>query len=169
MDHLIQSRPEAQRVRAGGSVINVDGKGVPAVSWTDGYGTDVPQTWIETFKRFSYRNCRRPLAVISDSVRVMSELRFAASDKLILFNCCNQPLHRDRLSEEGFFYQEVIDLFILARSSRIVSGVGGFFLLGKYWLGIDGPKITRATNKKEIDAAMAELLAEASCDIKDDG
>jgi len=62
--------------------------------------------------------------VVSDSARVISELRFVTGDRLMITNCCDQALHRDRTQRKEFFFQEVTDLFLMARSRLIISGIG---------------------------------------------
>lgn len=154
----------ALHIRSGGSNIDTGNGLVAATPWSDGYATHVPQMWIDAFRNFSFKNCQRPIAVVSDSARLVSELRFAASDNVMLTQCCDQPLHRDRSRRDGFFFQEIIDLYILARANHVVAGIGGFGLLGKYWLGKKGPRLTIATELDEIQAAMRSIATEALCD-----
>jgi hypothetical protein len=120
----------ALHIRAGASLIDVGGPS-KAVSWNDGYASNIPQRWIDGFRKSSYQQCQKNLALLSDSARVLSEIRHAAQDRLIVAHCCTQALHRDRFTNKSFFFQEVVDLFILARSRRIVAGMGGFSTLGK--------------------------------------
>ena len=93
----------------------------------------------------------------------MSEVQFAAGDGLMVTKCCSQPLHRDRTHRQEFFLQEIIDLFILARSRKIIAGDGGFALLGRYWLGRDGPEMEVAKNKEEIQRQMENIWLESDC------
>lgn len=153
-------------IRAGGSTITVNNMSIPAVSWYDGYTTEIPQTWVDMFRTTSFGHCKKPVAVVSDSVRVVSELRFVCADRLAIHSCCSQPLHRDRSYNEEFFYQEVIDLYIMARARRVIAGVGSFAMLGRYWLGEgDGPQLTIVPNHKGFDAAMGMILKESECEL----
>jgi hypothetical protein len=158
----------ALHIRTGGSRIKVEGTSVPAVAWYDGHASSIPQKWLDLFRTTAFENCSKPLAFISDSVRMVSELRSLCSDKLSIFSCCNQPLHRDRVFKEGFFYQEVIDLYIMARSRRVIIGAGGFGLLGRYWLGLDGPSLTIAHTEEETRKAMNMLLSESLCTFQNE-
>lgn len=123
------------QIRAGGSSIDVDGRPVTALSWPDEYDSDLPNLWIRAFQSFVYSDCKRSVAVISDSARVLSEIRQAARDKIMVIHCCSQPLHRDRARSrpDEFYLQEVVDLFIMAGSKRIIAGNGNFATLGRYW------------------------------------
>ena len=153
----------ALHIRAGGSQIKINDMTIASVPWPDGYSSELPQMWMDTFQSIPYEGCMKNVAIISDSVRVVSELRFRASNRLVLTHCCNQPLHRDRYQGEGFFFQEVVDLFILARSKRIIGGLGGFAQLGQVWLGRGGPELTRVTTLNEIQHSMKEILADSEC------
>ena len=149
-------------VRAGGSLVSVGGL-VKAAPWDDGYASDIPQWWIDGFQGSSYQDCKKSVALVSDSVRVLSEIRFAAQDRLMVSHCCVQALHRDRFPKRSFFIQEVVDLFIMARSRRIVGGMGGFSTLGKYWLGGDGPDLVIKKSKQDVRSAMRDILSDAQC------
>lgn len=59
---------------------------------------------------------------------------------------------------EGFFFQEVVDLYILSRARRIIGGHGGFVSLGKYWQGGTGPVLQRALNRTDVLVAMKWLM-----------
>lgn len=158
----------ALHVRAGGSVLKIDSDyTAKALWWDDGYASDVPQDWIDVFKEStSSIQCGKHLAIVSDSVRLVSELQFTARDWLMITRCCSQPLHRDRSQRQGFFLQEIIDLFILARSRRIIAGGGGFAVLGRYWLGRDGPAIEIANSKEDIRNQMEIIRLESDCETK---
>ena len=151
-------------VRAGGSKLTVDNATVEAIPWKDGYASGIAQAWIDAFRAEPFRQCQFAVAVISDSQRVISELRLAASENLMLTHCCNQPLHRDRHFIAQFPLQEIIDLYILARSSLIIATQGGFAVLGRYWLGGPGPRFTLANTPDEIDHAKSDLMREAACE-----
>jgi hypothetical protein len=155
----------ALHIRAGGSKINIEGVQTEAVPWSDAHVSTLAQTWIDTFRKQDYTNCKDDLAVISDSTRVVSEIRYSAQDRIMVTNCCRQPLHRDRyVDQQGFFLQEVIDLFILARSSLLIAGNGGFGLLGRYWLGLEGPDFVVAKAANQIPAAFQKLLKNNLCE-----
>lgn len=149
-------------VRAGGSLVSVGGL-VKAAPWNDGYASDIPQWWIDGFQGSSYQDCKKSVALVSDSVRVLSEIRYAVQDRLMVSHCCVQALHRDRFPKRSFFLQEVVDLFIMARSRRIVGGMGGFSTLGKYWLGGDGPDLVIEKSKQDVRSAMRDILTDAQC------
>jgi len=153
------------QIRAGGSSIDVDGRPVTALSWPDEYDSDLPNLWIRTFQSFVYSDCKRSVAVISDSARVLSEIRQAARDKIMVIHCCSQPLHRDRARSrpDEFYLQEVVDLFIMAGSKRIIAGNGNFATLGRYWVDADGPQIVRAQSQQAIHDAFLQVLDESNC------
>lgn len=155
-------------IRAGGSNLTIDNKyTTKAVGWEDGYASDIPQHWIDVFKESaSSMQCDKHLTIISDSVRLVSELQFEAGDWLMLTRCCSQPLHRDRSRRQEFFLQEIIDLFIMARSQKIIAGYGGFAMLGCYWLGRDGPEMQVVASKKEIRSQMEMIRRESDCKTK---
>jgi len=155
----------ALHVRAGGSKLTIDSDyTIKALGWEDGYASGVPQHWIDVFKETaSSIQCDKYIAIVSDSVRVVSELQFAAGDGLMITRCCSQPLHRDRTRRQEFFLQEMIDLFILAHSRKIIAGYGGFAVLGRYWLGNDGPEMEVVKSKEEIQSQMERLRLESLC------
>jgi len=155
----------ALHVRAGGSKLTIDSDyTTKALWWEDGYASGVPQNWIDVFKEAaSSIQCDKHLAIVSDSVRVVSELQFAAGDRLMITRCCSQPLHRDRTHRQEFFLQEIIDLFILAQSRKIIAGYGGFAVLGRYWLGRDGPEMEVVKSKEEIQRQMESIWWESDC------
>lgn len=101
---------------------------------------------------------------MSDSSRVISEIRFAVDDRIMISSCCLQALHRDRSDRKDFFFQEVLNLFIMARAKRIYSVIGGFSILGKYWLGRDGPTLFTPGSKTEVNDAMYDILSESGCE-----
>jgi len=137
---------------------------IKALGWDDTYVSDIPQHWINAFReRPPSILCQKHLAIVSDSVRLVSEVQSAAGDGLMVTKCCSQPLHRDRTHRQEFFLQEIIDLFILARSRKIIAGDGGFALLGRYWLGRDGPEMEVAKNKEEIQRQMENIWRESDC------
>lgn len=158
----------ALHIRAGGSNITIDNTyAVKAVDWEDGFASDVPQNWIDVFKESaSSIHCDKHLAIVSDSIRLVSELQFNAGDWLMMTRCCSQPLHRDRTRRQEFFLQEVIDLFILARSQKIIAGYGGFAVLGRYWLGRDGPEMEVVVSKEDIRSQMNMIRLESGCKSK---
>jgi len=158
----------ALHIRAGGSNITIDNTyTIKAVDWEDGYASDVPQYWIDVFKEsVSSIHCDKHLAIVSDSIRLVSELQFNAGDWLMMTRCCSQPLHRDRTRRQDFFLQEVIDLFILARSQKIIAGYGGFAVLGRYWLGRDGPEMEVVVSKDDIRSQMNMIRLESGCKSK---
>ena len=149
-------------VRAGGSLVSIGGL-VKAAPWEDGHVSDIPQWWIDGFRKSSYQDCKKSVALVSDSARVLSEIQYAAQDQLMVSHCCVQALHRDRFRKRSFPLQEVVDLFIMARSRRIVGGMGGFSTLGKYWLGGDGPELVVKKSKKDVRSAMCDILSDAQC------
>jgi len=155
----------ALHIRAGGSKLTIDGDyTTKAVRWEDGYASDAPQHWIDVFKETaSSIQCDKHLAIVSDSVRLASELQFAAGDGLMITRCCSQPLHRDRTRRQEFFLQEIIDLFILAYSRKIIVGYGGFAVLGRYWLGRAGPEMEVVKTKEEIRNQMERIWRESDC------
>jgi hypothetical protein len=61
----------------------------------------------------------------------------------------------------------MIDLFILARSRKIIAGYGGFAVLGRYWLGRDGPEMEVVKTKEEIRSQMERIRRESDCRNKD--
>lgn len=158
----------ALHVRAGGSKLTIDKDyTTKALKWEDGYASDAPQHWIDIFKESSSSiQCDKHLAIVSDSVRLVSELQFAAGDWLMITRCCSQPLHRDRTRRQEFFLQEIIDLFIMARSRKIIAGYGGFALLGRYWLGRDGPEMEVVKTKEDIRSQMNMIRLESDCKTK---
>ncbi len=95
----------------------------------------------------------------------MAELQFQAYDRLLIEHCCTQPLHRDRTHRPGFFWQEALDLFVLARASRIIGSHGGFVVLGQYWMGKREhyPELIRAISEDEIQGALTMILRNAGC------
>lgn len=154
------------QIRAGGSSIYVDGKSVPALSWGDAYISESPNLWIRAFQRLAYSECRTGLVVLSDSTRVLSEIRHAARDRLMVVNCCSQPLHRDQIKSRSyeFYLQEVVDLFVIAGAQKIVSGPGNFVTLGRYWQSYDDPpQLVRAETEQAINEALFEVLKESGC------
>lgn len=156
----------ALHIRAGGSTVTVNNAAMSAVPWDDGHASSIPQAWIDLFQRHPFRRCSKDLAIISDSQRLVSELRLAASDDLALIHCCSQPLHRDRYTAERFPIQEVIDLYVLCRSRHIIASYGGFGALGRYWLGGPGPLLTVARLPEEVDALEDSIIYEAACERK---
>jgi hypothetical protein len=152
----------ALHIRAGGSLVDIGGP-VNAVPWHDGHDSDIPQWWIDGFRKSLYQTCHKNLAVVSDSARVLSELQYAVQDRLVIAHCCAQALHRDRYMNKAFFFQEVVDLFILARSRQIVGGMGGFSRLGKYWLGGKGPELVIVKSAQDMNTAMHNILTDAQC------
>lgn len=152
----------ALHIRAGGSLVDVGGL-VKAVAWDDGYASEIPQWWIDGFRKSSYQGCKNNVALLSDSARVLSELRHAAQDRLMIPHCCVQALHRDRFAGKSFSLQEIVDLFVMARSRRIVGGMGGFSTLGKYWLGGEGPELVLGRSLLEVEHAMHLILFDAQC------
>lgn len=158
----------ALHVRAGGSMLTIDSTyTTKALRWQDGYTSDVPQLWLDGFKQIQFVDCQNHLAVVSDSVRLISELEFAAGDGLMITRCCSQPLHRDQTHRQEFFLQEIIDLFILAHSRKIIGGYGGFASLGRYWLGLEGPDMVIAKTKEDIENQVEAILRESECTGKE--
>jgi len=155
----------ALHIRAGGSTIDVDDHTISAVSWDDGYVSDIPRLWVNAFKATKFGNCPSPIAVVSDSARLVAELQFQAYDRLLIEHCCTQPLHRDRTQRPGFFWQEALDLFVLARASQIIGGNGGFVVLGQYWMGKGEHTsgLIRARSDDEIRGALNMTLRNAGC------
>jgi hypothetical protein len=154
----------ALHVRAGGSNLMIDNYTTKALGWGDNYVSDVPQHWINAFReRPPSIFCQKHLAIVSDSVRLVSEVQFAAGDGLMITRCCSQPLHRDRTHRQEFFLQEIVDLFMLARSRKIIAGIGRFAVLGRYWLGRDGPEMVVAKTKEEIQRQMESIWHESDC------
>jgi hypothetical protein len=160
----------AIHIRAGGSNVSVGGATdaqFRAVPWNDGYVSDIATKWVQAFQTISYTGCTRNIAVISDSIRTISEIRFAARDRILVTHCCDQPLHRAKTKRLEFFRQEVIDLFLLARAGKIYAGNGHFVTLGAYWLGANGPLITRVASAEDIKQVLIQILSESGCeDIK---
>lgn len=154
----------ALHIRAGGSTVAIENSIVSAVPWDDGHTSSVPQAWIDLFRVHSFRRCGKNVAIVSDSQRLISELRLAASDDLALIHCCSQPLHRDRYTTERFPIQEIIDLYVLARSRHIIATHGGFGILGRHWLGGPGPLLTVARLPEEVDALRDLIIDEAACE-----
>lgn len=152
------------QIRAGGSNISIGNTSVKALPWGDKYISEVPNMWIQAFRDFKFSGCKNNIVLISDSARIISEIRYAVNDGIMITHCCNQPLHRDRTTRQEFFWQEVIDLFIMSRSRQILAGNGHFVTLGRYWLGKGGPDIKRAQTKNEIQDAVFQLLKESQCD-----
>lgn len=153
----------ALHIRAGGSNISIGGS-VNAVPWKDGYESNLPQLWIDSFRAASFKKCKHSIALITDSARVAAEIQFAAKDELDIIRCCGQPVHRDQLIREGFFFQEILDLYLLARAKWVVAGVGGFALLGQRWNGLPGPPITLAKSRQDIKKAMRRLFEASGCE-----
>jgi len=155
----------ALHIRAGGSTIDVDDHIIKALRWEDGYVSDVPRFWVNAFKTIKFGNCPSPIAVISDSIRLVAELQFQAYDRLLIERCCTQPLHRDRTHRPGFFWQEALDLFVLARASQIIGSHGGFVVLGQYWMGKREhyPELIIAISEDEIQGALTMILRNAGC------
>jgi hypothetical protein len=85
----------------------------------------------------------------------------------MITRCCSQPLHRDRTRRQEFFPQEIIDLFILAHSRKIIAGFGGFAVLGRYWLGRDGPEMEVVKTKEEVRSQMERIRWESDCANKE--
>lgn len=149
-------------MRCGGSKLRLgDGHPLEAVSWYDEYNTAISQMWIDASRRSSFSHCQLPVSVLSDSARAIAEVEHAAADRIMISHCCSQPLHRDKTTRRDFFLQEVIDLFIMARSKRIIATVGPFAILGQAWLGKSGPLLTSATTREDISVVMIELLEES--------
>jgi hypothetical protein len=157
----------ALHVRAGGSKLLIDGSyTTKAVAWNDGYASDIPQHWIDAFnEKAPFTSCQKHLAIVSDSARLVSELQFAAGERLMITRCCSQPLHRDQAHRQEFFLQEIIDLFVMARSRKLIAGHGGFAILGRYWLGRDGPEMKVAMNKEEIQSQMESIWQGNDCAV----
>ena len=151
------------QIRAGGSDIIIGNNTVKALAWDDGYGSNAPEMWIEAFRNLNYSDCKNSIAVVSDSSRVLAELRHAATDRIMISHCCNQPLHRDHTKRQEFFFQEVIDLMIMARSRRIIASTGHFVDLGRTWLGREGPDLVRIKDMKSIEVALKEVFGENEC------
>lgn len=151
------------QIRAGGSDITIGNSTVKALAWDDGWGSKAPEMWIEAFRNLNYSDCKNSIAVVSDSSRVLAELRHAARDRIMISHCCNQPLHRDRTKRQEFFFQEVIDLMIMARSRRIVASAGHFVDLGRTWLGKEGPDLVRISDMTSIEAILGEIFRENQC------
>ncbi len=153
-------------IRAGGSSLDYDEHVVKALPWEDAYASDIPRLWVRAFKDMSVSyHCQNPIAVVSDSSRLMAELQHQAYDRLPIVHCCTQPLHRDRTQRPEFFWQEVLDLFVLARAREIIGGNGGFAVLGQHWMGNSDriPPLVVAKSEGEIKEAMRRLLDSADC------
>jgi hypothetical protein len=104
--------------------------------------------------------------VVSDSARVLAELQFAARDRLAVAHCCSQPVHvAEASSSEGsFFTQEAVDLFLLAMSGRVVGNLGGFSLLGRYWMGRKGTtEMSFVYRREEVQAELNAVLDDCGC------
>ena len=84
----------------------------------------------------------------------------------MITRCCSQPLHRDRTHRQEYFLQEIIDLFILARSRKIIAGYGGFALLGRYWLGRDGPEMEVVLSKEDIRGQVEIIQLDSDCNME---
>jgi hypothetical protein len=166
LDFLPERGYDVIHIRAGGSSIDVGGTQTFAVPWPDGHATSLPQVWVDAFQRSNFTNCKKAVALVSDSSRVISEIRWVVDDRIMIANCCFQALHRDRSNQKDFFFQEVLDLFIMARARRVYSVVGGFSILGQYWLGKDGPALFTPGSEREINDAMNDILSESGCDKK---
>ncbi len=153
------------QIRAGGSTIDVGGTAVAALSWGDAYISESPNLWVEAFQKLRYSDCRKSIVVLSDSARILSEIRHAARDRLMVINCCNQPLHRDQIKSRPyeFYLQEVVELLIMASAQKIVAGQGNFVTLGRYWLQREGPQLVRAETAKAINDALFHSLKECEC------
>lgn len=83
----------ALHVRGGGSSLLIDSNyTTKALAWDDGYASDIAQYWIDAFnEKAMFNKCRGQLAIVSDSVRLVSELQFAAGENLMITRCCSQP------------------------------------------------------------------------------
>ena len=159
---LPTSNYTALHVRAGGSLVDIGGP-VNAVSWHDGHKSDIPQWWIDGFRKSSYQTCQENLAVVSDSAPVLAELQCAARDRLVVAHCRAQALYCACYMNKAFFSQEVVNLYLLAMSRRIIGGMGGFARLGKYWLGGEGPELVIVKSAEDIKAAMHDILTDVQC------
>jgi hypothetical protein len=73
------------------------------------------------------------------------------------------PLNQTLQKDQEFFLQEIVDLFMLARSLKIIAGIGRFAVLGRYWLGRDGPEMVVAKTKEEIQRQMESIWHESDC------
>lgn len=151
------------QIRAGGSNIDIGNSTVKAVAWEDGYASLAPEMWIQAFRNLNYSDCQNSVAVLSDSSRVLAEIRHAARDRIMISHCCNQPLHRERTKRQEFFFQEVIDLLIMARSRRIIAGTGHFVDLGRTWLGKEGPDLMRISTMESINEPLNDVFKESLC------
>ena len=107
--HIVEHLPmlhfrnyTALHIRAGGSTIDIGGVQTEAVPWSDAHVSPLAQTWIDTFRKQDFTKCKDELAVISDSTRVVSEIRYSAQDRIMVTNCCRQPLHRDRYVDQHY-------------------------------------------------------------------
>jgi hypothetical protein len=52
----------------------------------------------------------------------------------------------------------------MARAKRIYSVIGGFSILGQYWLGRDGPTLFTPKSKSELNDAMYDILSGSGCE-----
>lgn len=160
---LPQNNYTTIQIRTGGSNISIDNVTTKALPWRDGYGSPLPQIWIDEFRNLNTTQCKKSIAVVSDSARVIAELQYGVFDKILITHCCNQPLHRYQSRRKGFFFQEVLDLFIMARSKHLIASAGEFTTLGRYWLGRKAPTFTRAKSKEAIQAAVKDIIAQGEC------
>lgn len=151
------------QIRAGGSSINIGNSTVKAVAWEGGYASRAPEMWIEAFRTLNYSDCKKSIAIVSDSSRILAEIRHATTDRIMISHCCNQPLHRDKTKRHDFFFQEVIDLLIMARSHRIIAVTGHFVDLGRTWLGKKGPDLMRISNMESIEMILKDIFRESQC------
>lgn len=151
------------QIRAGGSNITIGDSTVKVSAWNDGYNSSLPEMWIEAFRTMKYSDCKKSIALISDSSRVLAEIRHAARDRIMINHCCSHPLHRDRTKRLGFFFQEVIDLLIMARSRRIIVGTGNFASLGRTWLEKEGPDLILVKDMASINDALQKVFKESQC------
>jgi hypothetical protein len=166
-NYMLQILPKnyiCLHIRAGGSKLRIENRLTSAVSWEDGFDSKVPGFWLDVFARLNTGFCDSSLAVISDSDRFISELRFILNDRLPVFRCCFQPIHRDRsLRKENYPLQELIDLFIMSKSASLVSNAGGFSVLGRIWSGLETLEFIRVTKYQDILKQAQNMIRQMNC------
>jgi hypothetical protein len=111
-------------IRTGASQITIQGThdSVPASAFWDALDTSDSQAWIDAFAGARIAQCEAPVALISDSSRVVGELQHLARDALTLVRCCSQPMHVMASSRPGEFpFQVCRVLYCLApcRSAEV--------------------------------------------------
>jgi hypothetical protein len=113
-----------------------------------------------------YGKCERPVVVVSDSARVLSEMQYAAEDRLAVAHCCSQAIHVSHVhSSGGFPFQEAVDLYMMGGSKKLITGIGGFGDLGRYWTGRrEGMQHVVARTEEEVRGAMKMLLNDSGCE-----